>query len=311
MEFFHNKTSFPFMGTRRRWYLVSAVVIVASFVSLGVRGLNFGIDFTGGVVMEFTFPQAANLEKVRADLAGAGFGDAAVQSFGTSRDVLVRLLPREGGDVNAVGQSVLAAIQAGEPGAELRRTELVGPQVGKELAEKGALAILFTFLLILAYVAFRFQWKLGIGAIVAALHDPIVILGFFSMTGMVFDLPALAAILAVIGYSLNDTVVVFDRLRERFISMRKGTSEEVIDTAVNETLSRTIMTSSTTLLTVLALLFFGGEVLRGFSVALTIGILVGTYSSIYIASALALDLKLTARDLLPVQREKDAVDDMP
>ena len=311
MEFFHKKTSYPFMGTRRRWYLVSALVIVASLVSLGVRGLNFGIDFTGGVVMEFTFPQAANLEKVRADLSGAGFGDAAVQSFGTSRDVLVRLLPREGGDVNAVGQSVLAAIQAGEPGVELRRTEVVGPQVGKELAEKGALAILFTFLLILGYVAIRFQWKLGLGAIVAALHDPIVILGIFSVTGMVFDLPALAAILAVIGYSLNDTVVVFDRLRERFISMRKGTSEQVIDTAVNETLSRTVMTSLTTLLTVLSLLFFGGEVLRGFSVALTIGIVVGTYSSIYIASAMALDLKLTARDLLPVQRDKDAVDDMP
>ena len=311
MEFFHKKTSYPFMGTRRRWYLVSALVIVASLVSLGVRGLNFGIDFTGGVVMEFTFPQAANLEKVRSDLSGAGFGDAAVQSFGTSRDVLVRLLPREGGDVNAVGQSVLAAIQAGEPGAELRRTEVVGPQVGKELAEKGALAILFTFLLILGYVAIRFQWKLGLGAIVAALHDPIVILGIFSVTGMVFDLPALAAILAVIGYSLNDTVVVFDRLRERFISMRKGTSEQVIDTAVNETLSRTVMTSLTTLLTVLSLLFFGGEVLRGFSVALTIGIVVGTYSSIYIASAMALDLKLTARDLLPVQRDKDAVDDMP
>jgi len=276
-----------------------------------VRGLNFGIDFTGGVVMEFTFPKSADLEKVRADLSGAGFGDAAVQSFGTSRDVLVRLLPREGGDVNAVGQSVLAAIQAGEPGVELRRTEVVGPQVGKELAEKGALAILFTFLLILGYVAIRFQWKLGVGAIVAALHDPIVILGFFSMTGMVFDLPALAAILAVIGYSLNDTVVVFDRLRERFISMRKGTPEQVIDAAVNETLSRTIMTSLTTLLTVLSLLFFGGEVLRGFSVALTIGIVVGTYSSIYIASALALDLKLTARDLLPVQRDKDAVDEMP
>ena len=311
MEFFHKKTSYPFMGTRRRWYLVSALVIVASLVSLGVRGLNFGIDFTGGVVMEFTFPQAANLEKVRSDLSGAGFGDAAVQSFGTSRDVLVRLLPREGGDVNAVGQSVLAAIQAGEPGAELRRTEVVGPQVGKELAEKGALAILFTFLLILGYVAIRFQWKLGLGAIVAALHDPIVILGIFSVTGMVFDLPALAAILAVIGYSLNDTVVVFDRLRERFISMRKGTPEQVIDAAVNETLSRTVMTSLTTLLTVLSLLFFGGEVLRGFSVALTIGIVVGTYSSIYIASAMALDLKLTARDLLPVQRDKDAVDDMP
>ena len=312
MEFFHKKTSFPFMGTRRRWYLVSAVLIVASLVSLGVRGLNFGIDFTGGVVMEFSFPQAANIEKVRADLASAGFGDAAVQSFGTSRDVLVRLLPREGGDdVNAVGRDVLAAIQASEPGVELRRTEVVGPQVGQELAEKGALAILFTFVLILGYVAVRFQWKLGVGAIVAALHDPIVILGFFSVTGMVFDLPALAAILAVIGYSLNDTVVVFDRLRERFISMRKGTPEQVIDAAVNETLSRTIMTSLTTLLTVLSLLFFGGEVLRGFSVALTIGIVVGTYSSIYVASALALDLKLTARDLLPVQRDKDAVDDMP
>jgi preprotein translocase subunit SecF len=194
---------------------------------------------------------------------------------------------------------------------ELRRTEVVGPQVGEELAEKGALAVLFTFLLIMAYVALRFQWKLGVGAIVAALHDPIVILGFFSISGMTFDLPALAAILAVIGYSLNDTVVVFDRLRERFISVRKGTPEQIIDIAVNETLSRTIMTSLTTMLTVLALLFFGGEILRGFSTALTIGIVVGTYSSIYIASAAALDLKLTARDLLPVQREKDAIDDMP
>jgi preprotein translocase subunit SecF len=202
-------------------------------------------------------------------------------------------------------------MQAHDPGVELRRTEVVGPQVGQELAEKGALAILFTFLLILAYVAFRFQWKLGVGAIVAALHDPIIILGFFSVTGMTFDLPSLAAILAVIGYSLNDTVVVFDRLRERFLSMRKGTPELVIDAAVNETLSRTIMTSFTTMLTVLSLLFFGGEILRGFSVALTIGIVVGTYSSIYVASALALDLKLAALDLMPVQREKDAVDDMP
>ena len=209
-------------------------------------------------------------------------------------------------DVNLVGQNVLAAIQGSTPGVELRRTEVVGPQVGQELAEKGALAILFTFLLILAYVAFRFQWKLGVGAILAALHDPIVILGVFSVSGLTFDLPSLAAILAVIGYSLNDTVVVFDRLRERFLSMRKGTPEQVIDTAINETLSRTIMTSFITLLTVLALLFFGGEILRGFSVALTIGIVVGTYSSIYIASALALDFKLTALDLMPAQREKDA-----
>jgi preprotein translocase subunit SecF len=311
MEFFHKKTSYPFMATRKRWYTVSAVLILGSLISLAFHGLNFGIDFTGGVVMEFAFPKAADLEKVRADLEGAGFGDAAVQSFGTANDVLVRLLPEGKQDVTSIGQSVLAAVQAHNPGVELRRTEVVGPQVGQELAEKGALAVLFTFLLILAYVAIRFQWKLGVGAIVAALHDPIIILGFFSVTGMVFDLPALAAILAVIGYSLNDTVVVFDRLRERFLSIRKGTPEQVIDAAINETLSRTIMTSLTTMLTVLALLFFGGEILRGFSTALTIGIVVGTYSSIYIASALALDFKLTATDLLPVQREKDAVDEMP
>jgi preprotein translocase subunit SecF len=311
MEFFHKKTSYPFMATRKRWYMVSAILILVSLGSLAVRGLNFGIDFTGGVVMEFAFPQAADLEKVRGELDQAGFGDAAVQSFGTANDVLVRLLPKGQQDVTKIGQQVLAAIQASDPGVELRRTEVVGPQVGQELAEKGAMAVLFTFLLILAYVAIRFQWKLGVGAIVAALHDPIIILGFFSVTGMVFDLPALAAILAVIGYSLNDTVVVFDRLRERFLSIRKGTPEQVIDAAINETLSRTIMTSFTTMITVLALLFFGGEILRGFSTALTIGIVVGTYSSIYIASALALDLKLTARDLLPAQREKGAVGDMP
>jgi preprotein translocase subunit SecF len=311
MEFFRKKTSYPFMATRRRWYAVSAILVVGSLLALGIRGLNFGIDFTGGVVLEMNFPQAADLEKVRDSLEKAGFEGAAVQSFGTARDVLVRLLPRQGVDNNQLGRQVLGAIQAENPGVELRRTEVVGGQVGAELAEKGALAVLFTFLLILIYVALRFQWKLGVGAIVAALHDPIIILGFFAVTGMTFDLPALAAILAVIGYSLNDTVVVFDRLRERFLSMRKGTSEQVIDVAINETLSRTIMTSLTTMLTVLALLFFGGEILRGFSSALTVGIVVGTYSSIYIASALALDLKLTARDLLPVQKDKDAVDDMP
>jgi preprotein translocase subunit SecF len=311
MEFFRKVTHYPFMATRRRWYAVSAVLILGSLAALGVRGLNFGIDFTGGVVMEFAFPQAANLEQVRGALAKAGIDGASVQSFGTTSDVLVRVLPEADGDTIRLGRSVLAAVQAYEPGAELRRTEVVGPQVGQELAEKGALAVLFTFVLIMAYVAFRFQWKLGVGAIAAALHDPIVILGLFALTGLTFDLPALAAILAVIGYSLNDTVVVFDRIRERFLSMRKGTSEQVIDAAVNETLSRTIMTSGTTMITVLALLFFGGEILRGFATALAIGIVVGTYSSIYIASALALDLKLTARDLLPVQREKDAIDDMP
>ena len=311
MEFFHKTTRFPFMATRKRWYAVSAIIILAAFAALFVRGLNFGIDFTGGVVLELAFPQAAELDKVRGALGQAGFGNASVQSFGNSQDVLVRLLPEEGRDVNELAANVLEAVRNYEPGVELRRTEVVGPQVGQELAEKGALAVLFTFVLILAYVAFRFQWKLGVGAIVAALHDPIVILGIFAATGLTFDLPALAAILAVIGYSLNDTVVVFDRIRERFLSMRKGSSEQVIDSAINETLSRTIMTSGTTMITVLALLFLGGEILRGFATALTIGIVVGTYSSIYVASALALDLKLTARDLMPVQREKDAIDDMP
>ena len=311
MEFFHKTTRFPFMATRKRWYAVSAIIILAAFAALFVRGLNFGIDFTGGVVLELAFPQAAELDKVRGALGQSGFGNASVQSFGTAQDVLVRLLPEEGRDVNELAASVLQAVRNYEPGVELRRTEVVGPQVGQELAEKGALAVLFTFVLILAYVAFRFQWKLGVGAIVAALHDPIVILGIFAVTGLTFDLPALAAILAVIGYSLNDTVVVFDRIRERFLSMRKGSSEQVIDAAINETLSRTIMTSGTTMITVLALLFLGGEILRSFATALTIGIVVGTYSSIYVASALALDLKLTARDLMPVQREKDAIDDMP
>jgi preprotein translocase subunit SecF len=311
MEFFHNKTHYPFMATRKRWYLVSGLMILISLGSLAVQGLNFGIDFTGGVVLELGFPQAADLQKVRGSLEERGFGGAVVQSFGTSKDVLVRLLPGKGVDTNKLAQDVLAAIQAHEPNVELRRTEVVGPQVGAELANKGAMAVLFTFVLILFYVWARFQWKLGVGAIVAALHDPIIILGFFSVTRMTFDLPALSAILAVIGYSLNDTVVVFDRIRERFLSMRKNSPAEIMDSAINETLSRTIMTSFTTMLTVLALLFFGGEILRGFSTALTIGIVVGTYSSIYIASATALDLKLSVRDLLPVQKEKGAIDDMP
>jgi preprotein translocase subunit SecF len=311
MEFFKKRTSFRFMPLRSRWYAISAALIIASLLLIGIRGLNFGIDFTGGVVMELGFPKPADLEQVRGVLAKQGYGDATVQSFGTSRDVLVRLLPEQGKDVNAVGQDVLAALQTYEPAAQLRRTEVVGAQVGQELAEQGALAGLFSFLMIMAYVAIRFQWKLGVGSIVAGLHDPILVLGFFAATQMTFDLPTLAAILAVVGYSLNDTVVVFDRIRERFLMMRKGTSAEIIDLAINDTLSRTLMTSVTTLIAVFSLLFIAGDVLRGFSVALAIGVVVGTYSSIFVASSIALDLKLTARDLMPVHHEKDAVDEMP
>jgi preprotein translocase subunit SecF len=311
MEFFKKRTSFRFMPLRARWYAISGALIIASLLLIGIRGLNFGIDFTGGVVMELGFPKPADLEQVRSVLAQQGYGDATVQSFGTSRDVLVRLLPEKGKDVNAVGQDVLAALQTYEPAAQLRRTEVVGAQVGQELAEQGALAGLFSFLMIMAYVAIRFQWKLGVGSIVAGLHDPILVLGFFAATQMTFDLPTLAAILAVVGYSLNDTVVVFDRIRERFLMMRKGTPAEIIDLAINDTLSRTLMTSVTTLIAVFSLLLIAGDVLRGFSVALAIGVFVGTYSSIFVASSIALDLKLTARDLMPVQHEKDAVDEMP
>lgn len=311
MEFFKKKTNIDFMGKRAQWYAVSAVLILASIGFLIFRGLNLGIDFTGGVVVEVSFAKPADIDAVRTALGSRGYDEAVVQSFGSTRDVLVRLLPEAGKDVNAVSSDVLAAVKAYDPSAELRRTEVVGAQVGSELAEQGALAALFAFLFIMGYVALRFQWKLGVGSIVAAMHDPIIILGLFAATQMTFDLPALAAILAIVGYSLNDTVVVFDRIRERFIMTRKGTPAEIINLAINETLSRTLMTSFTTLTAVLSLLLIAGDMLRGFSIALAVGLVVGTYSSIYIASSIALDLKLTARDLLPVQKEKDAVDDMP
>jgi preprotein translocase subunit SecF len=311
MEFFKKRTTFRFMPLRRRWYAISAVLVLASVLLIAFRGLNLGIDFTGGVVLELSFPQEVDLDRVRGALASAGHEDATVQSFGTAREVLVRLLPKEGEDTAAVGQDVLEAVQSYDPAVQLRRTEVVGAQIGAELAEQGALAALFAFLMILAYVAVRFQWKLAIGSIVAALHDPILVLGFFAATQITFDLATLAAILAVVGYSLNDTVVVFDRIRERFVMTRKGTPTEIIDLAINDTLSRTLMTSVTTLIAVVSLLVFAGDTLAGFAIALFVGVLVGTYSSIFVASAVALDLKLTARDLMPVKREDGAVDDMP
>jgi preprotein translocase subunit SecF len=311
MEFFKKRTNFRFMPLRGRWYAISAVLVLASVLLIAFRGLNLGIDFTGGVVLELSFPQEVDLDRVRGALASAGHEDATVQSFGTAREVLVRLLPKEGEDTSAVGQDVLAAVQSYDPAVQLRRTEVVGAQIGAELAEQGALAALFAFLMILAYVAIRFQWKLAIGSIIAALHDPILVLGFFAATQITFDLATLAAILAVVGYSLNDTVVVFDRIRERFVMTRKGTPTELIDLAINDTLSRTLMTSVTTLIAVVSLLIFAGDTLAGFAIALFVGVLVGTYSSIFVASAVALDLKLTARDLMPVKREEGAVDDMP
>ena len=309
MEFFHKVTTYPFMHTRRMWYGVSSLAIVASIVLLFWHGLNLGIDFTGGVVLEFQYPQKADLEKTRATLEGK-FTHPQVQNFGDDRTVAVRLLPQANQDVNAVSKAVTDELQKVDPQVKLQRAEVVGPQVGQELTNQGGLAILFTFILIGLYTWFRFQWKMGISAIIATLHDPMIILGFFAVTQITFDLAVLAAILAVIGYSLNDTVVVFDRVRENFHKTRRATSEEVMDASINQTLSRTIITSGATLLVVVVLLIMGGETLRGFSWALTIGIVVGTYSSIYVAGALALDMKLSARDLME-QKETSKVDAMP
>ena len=309
MEFFHKVTTYPFMHTRRMWYGVSSLAIVASIVLLCWHGLNLGIDFTGGVVLEFQYPQKADLEKTRATLEGK-FTHPQVQNFGDDRTVAVRLLPQANQDVNAVSKAVTETLQQVDPQVKLQRAEVVGPQVGQELTNQGGLAILFTFLLIGVYTWIRFQWKMGISAIIATLHDPMIILGFFAVTQITFDLAVLAAILAVIGYSLNDTVVVFDRVRENFHKTRRATSEEVMDASINQTLSRTIITSGATLLVVVVLLIMGGETLRGFSWALTIGIIVGTYSSIYVAGALALDMKLSARDLME-QKETSKADAMP
>jgi preprotein translocase subunit SecF len=312
MEFFHKVTRFPFMNTRKVWYGLSAVLIVASLSLVAFRGLNLGVDFTGGVVVETAFAQPPNIEQLRSALGAAGITGAQVQAFGSSRDILVRLPP----DLNAKGDQIGARIQeifgSIDHEVKVQRTEVVGPQVGQELFIKGAWALVATLVLILIYVLFRFTFKLSMGAIFAVLHDPICVLGFFALTQMTFDLTAISAILAVIGYSLNDTVIVFDRVRERARNARKLTIAQVIDESINQTLSRTLMTKLVTLLVVVALLIFGGETLHGFSAALVIGILAGTYSSIYISAALALDFGLRSEDLMERKLTKpEEVDGLP
>jgi len=310
MEIFRKIPRIRFMEQRRIWYAFSAIIILGSIVLVAVRGLNFGIDFTGGIVVEASYSSAADLEATRSALAAAGLGTAQVQRFGTASDVLVRLPPAEGREAMDLTNRATEAIRSVDPAVEIRRTEAIGPQVGRELTEKGATALLMTLLFIGLYVVMRFQWKFSVGATLAALHDPFVVVGFFSLTQMTFDLPVLSAILAVIGYSLNDTVVVFDRVRERLLSMRKAAPIEVMNTAINETLSRTLMTSGTTSIVVISLLVLGGEALTGFATALLVGIVVGTYSSIYVAGAAALDLGLSQRDLMPPEKKQE-VDALP
>jgi len=312
MEFFHKVTRFPFMHTRKVWYGLSAALIVASLALVAVRGLNLGIDFTGGVEVETNFPQAPNIEHLRTALSKAGVVDSQVQAFGSSRDILVRLPPDPNVKGEQIGAHILEIFATVDPGAKLQRTEVVGPQVGQELFIKGGWALFATLVLILIYVLLRFTPKLALGAIFAVLHDPICVLGFFAVSQMTFDLTAISAILAVIGYSLNDTVIVFDRIRERARTARKLTVAQVIDESINQTLSRTLMTKLVTLLVVVALLLFGGQTLHGFSAALVIGIVAGTYSSIYISAALALDLGLRTDDLLERKATKpEEVDGLP
>jgi preprotein translocase subunit SecF len=313
MEVFSHKTSIDFLGKRKLAAVISATLIIVSLIAVipAVRGLNFGIDFTGGVLLELSYPQAANLPAIREQLAAGGFGDALVQNFGTARDVMVRVLPRADLESKRVAEQIMAVLQAAEPAVELRRTEFVGPQVGEELTEQGSLAMLFALLMITIYVMLRYQWKFAVGAIVATLHDPIITLGVFAIFQIPFDLSVLAAILAVVGYSVNDTIVVFDRIRENFRKVRRGQAIDVVNMSVNETLSRTVLTSAVTMLVVLAMLFFGGETLRGFSLALTIGIVVGTFSSIYVASSLALALGATPVDLMEGKKKDAEVDSLP
>jgi preprotein translocase subunit SecF len=300
------------MRTRKVWYGLSAVLIVSSFGLVALRGLNLGVDFTGGVVVETNFPQAPNIENLRGALGKAGVPAAQVQAFGSSRDILVRLPPDPNVKGEQIGARILEIFKTVDPGVKLQRTEVVGPQVGQELFVKGAWALVATLVLILIYVLLRFTPKLALGAIFAVLHDPICVVGFFALTQITFDLTAVSAILAVIGYSLNDTVIVFDRVRERARTARKLPIAQVIDESINQTLSRTLMTKLVTLLVVVALLIFGGETLHGFSAALVIGILAGTYSSIYISAALALDLGLRTDDLLERKLTKpEEVDGLP
>ncbi len=299
-----------FMAKRKLAMVLSIVMVITAIASLVTRGLNFGIDFTGGTLVELAYQSPVELSQVREVLGKGGFDDAVVQHFGTPKDILVRIGIREGVSQNEIGSKVLAILQAASSDpVERRRNEYVGPQVGEELTEQGGLAMLYALIGILIYVALRFEYRFSVGSVAALVHDVMITLGIFSIFQFEFDLPVLAALLAVIGYSLNDTIVVFDRIRENFRRMRKGTPVEIMNVSINQTLSRTLVTSLTTLLVLVALFILGGEIIHGFAQALIIGVMVGTYSSIYVASTVTLKLGVSKADLMPVQKEE--IDNMP
>jgi preprotein translocase subunit SecF len=305
MEFFNPNSKIDFMGARKWTALFSAIIFIVSITALLVNGLKWGLDFTGGTQIQVSYPKAADLGQIRENLNKAGFKEAQVISYGTSKDVLISIAPKQDMQQTELVSKVMAQL----PGAVKQRVDFVGPQVGQELATKGALAILVSLLATMIYIAMRFEYRLAVSSAVALIHDPVLILGIFALFGVEFDLKALAGLLAVIGYSLNDTIVVFDRVRENFIHIRRISSLEIMNISINQTLSRTIMTSVLTLFVVVALFIYGGETIHSFSLALIIGIVIGTYSSIYVAGALAVAMGLDRKDFLPPQRQE--LDDRP
>ena len=308
MQLIKQSLNIDFLGKRKLALIISAVLITVSLASLMTRGLNLGIDFTGGTLVEIDYSQPVELQPIRDALAQNQFNDAIVQHFGTARDVMIRLPSQAVANSEVSNQVLQALANTGNP--EMRRIEFVGPQVGEELRDDGGLAVVYALIGILIYVAFRFEYRFALGSVVALIHDVILTIGFFSVTQAAFDLTVLAAVLAVIGYSLNDTIVVFDRIRENFRKLRKEESIDVVNISINQTLARTLMTSITTLLVLFALFFVGGEVIHSFALALIVGVLVGTYSSIYVASATLILLNVSAVDLLPDEKE-EVLDDLP
>ena len=296
-----------FLSIRKFTTIMSIVLILASTFSLMSKGLNLGIDFTGGIQIEISFENAPNIENVRSNLGSGGYDDAIVQNSGSSQDLMVRIPPRDGITNKKVGEDVIGMLQASDNSVTLKSSEYISAQVGEELTEQGGLAMIFALIMIMIYIVFRFQWKFSIGAVLALIHDVMITLGIFSFFQLTFDLSVLAAILAVVGYSLNDTIVIYDRIRENFRSMRTAETLNILNSAITHTIKRTIITSSTTLLVLLSLFVFGGSSLEGFSIALIVGVLIGTYSSIFVASTSIFYLDISTTDLIPVKREE--VDD--
>ena len=302
---------FNFMRMRVITTIISVLLLIASIASLSYQGLNLGIDFTGGTLVEVGYPEAVDLDKIRESFIDSEFSNTSVQYFGTANEILIRIPPQRGLNSADISSNLLNLLSANDLNVEMRRVEFVGPQVGDELKEDGGLAMLYALLCIMVYVAFRFQMRFSVGAVAALIHDVVITLGFFSIMHFNFDLTILAALLAVIGYSLNDTIVVFDRVRENFRKVRDKTPVDVFNISLNQTLSRTLMTSFTTLLVLIALFFLGGEIIHGFSIALIFGVLIGTYSSIYIASPVTLALGIKKEDLMPVKKEGLDLENQP